>query len=112
MRTLITLMVLAGVCPAQKVSIPELVQMARMRTAGLEQALRDTLGAENIQKGTAAAGEMGDFVFAVASEKGPALQIKRARARSATSGRSNTTRSATPTCIVFSTRFFRSLPRT
>jgi len=75
MRTLLTLTMLAGVCAAQKVSTPELVQMARMRTAGLEQALRDTLGADNIQKGTAAAGEMGDFVFAVASEKGPALQI-------------------------------------
>jgi hypothetical protein len=68
-------MMLAGVCSAQKVSTPELVQMVRMRTAGLEQALRDTLGADNIQKGSAAAGEMGDFVFAVAAEKGPALQI-------------------------------------
>ncbi|MDE3198637.1 MAG: esterase, partial [Acidobacteriota bacterium] len=37
---------------------------------------RDTLGAANIQKAAAAAGdETGDFVFAVASEKGPALQI-------------------------------------
>jgi enterochelin esterase family protein len=68
-------MTLAGVCSAQKVSTPELLQMARMRSAGLEQAVRDTLGADNIQKGTAAVGEMGDFVFAVASEKGPSLQI-------------------------------------
>jgi len=75
MRILLTLMMLAHVCAAQKVSTQELLQMARMRTPGLEQALRDTLGAENIQKGTAAAGEMGDFVFAVAAEKGPALQI-------------------------------------
>jgi hypothetical protein len=49
--------------------------MARMRSAGLEQAVRDTLGADKIQKGTASAGEMGDFVFAVAAEKGPSLQI-------------------------------------
>lgn len=49
--------------------------MARTRDAGLEQALRDTLGAENIKKGAAAAGEMGDFVWAVAAEKGPSLQI-------------------------------------
>lgn len=75
MRTLLALMMLAGVCPAQKVSTPELVQMARIRSAGLEQALRDTLGADNIQKGTAAAGEMGDFVWAVTAEKGPSLQI-------------------------------------
>ncbi len=75
MRTLVTFVSLAGVCAAQKVSTQELLQMARTRAAGLEQALRDTLGADNIQKGSAAAGEMGDFVFAVAAEKGPALQI-------------------------------------
>ena len=34
-----------------------------------------TLGADNIQKGRAAAGEMGYFVWAVASEKCPSLQI-------------------------------------
>jgi len=49
--------------------------MARMRSAGLEQPMRDTLGTDKIQKGTAAAGEMGDFVFAVTAEKGPSLQI-------------------------------------
>jgi enterochelin esterase-like enzyme len=75
MRTLLILTMLAGVCPAQKVSTQQLLQMARMRSAGLEQAMRDTLGADNMQKGTAAAGEMGDFVFAVTAEKGPSLQI-------------------------------------
>jgi hypothetical protein len=75
MRTLLVVTLLAGVCSAQKVSTPELLQMARTRSAGLEQAVRDTLGADSIQKGTAAAGEMGDFVFAVAAEKGPSLQI-------------------------------------
>ena len=75
MRMLLILPMLAGVCAAEKVSTQELLQMARMRSAGLEQAVRDTLGVENIQKGTAAAGEMGDFVFAVAAEKGPSLQI-------------------------------------
>jgi hypothetical protein len=71
MRTLPILMMLMGVCAAQSVSTQELLQMARMRSAGLEQAMRDTLGADNIQKGMAAAGEMGDFVFAVTAEKGP-----------------------------------------
>src|SRR5215831_15708486 len=75
MRILITLMTLAGLCAAQKTSTPELLQMARTRAAGLEQALRDTLGADNIQKGAAAAGELGEFVWAIAAEKGPALQI-------------------------------------
>lgn len=75
MRTLLIFLTLAGVCAAQKVSTQELLRMARTRDAGLEQALRDTLGEANIQKGTAAAGELGDFVFAIASEKGPSLQI-------------------------------------
>jgi enterochelin esterase family protein len=75
MRILPILMMLASLCAAQKVTNQELLQMARVRAAGLEQAVRDTLGAENIKKGTAAAGEMGDFVFAVSAEKGPSLQI-------------------------------------
>ena len=75
MRIFVTLITLAGVCAAQKVSTQELLQMARTRAAGLDQAVRDTLGTDNIQKGTAAAGEMGDFVWAIAAEKGPSLQI-------------------------------------
>jgi len=75
MRTLPILLTLAGVCFAQKVATQQLIDMARSRTPGLEQALRDTLGSDNIQKGAAAAGEMGEFVWAVAAEKGPALQI-------------------------------------
>jgi hypothetical protein len=74
-RTLLTFLTLAAVLAQQKPSTPDLLQMARTRAAGLEQALRDTFGADNIQKGSAAAGERGDFVFAVAAEKGPSLQI-------------------------------------
>jgi hypothetical protein len=75
MRVLLTLIVLAGFCSAQKVSTQELIRMARLHAPGLEPALRDTLCADKIEKGTAAAGEMGDFVWAVAAEKGPSLQI-------------------------------------
>jgi hypothetical protein len=41
----------------------------------LEQALLNTFSPENIQKGAAAMGEMGEFVWAVSAEKGPSLQI-------------------------------------
>ena len=75
MRTLLTLMMLAGVCSAQKVSTQELLRMARMRAPGLAQALRDAFDADKLAKGTAAAGDMGDFVWAVTAEKGPSLQI-------------------------------------
>ena len=74
-RTLTVFVAFAGVCAAQKVPTQELLRMARTRTSGLEQALRDTFSADNIQKGTAAVGEMGDFIFAIAAEKGPSLQI-------------------------------------
>jgi enterochelin esterase-like enzyme len=77
MRVLLTLMMLAGVCSAQKVSTQELLRMARVHAPGLDQALRDTFDSDKIQKGTAAAGEMGEFVWAVAAEKGPSLQINR-----------------------------------
>lgn len=74
-RSLLIFLTFAGVCAAQKVSTQDLLRMARTRDAGLDRALIDTLGADRIQKGAAAAGELGDFVFAVASEKGPSLQI-------------------------------------
>jgi len=75
MRILLAWIALGSVCTAQKVSTQELLQMARTRAAGLEQVLRGTFGQDNLQKGAAAAGEMGDFVWAVAAEKGPSLQI-------------------------------------
>src|SRR6478672_10459189 len=74
-RILLTLLMLAGAQAPQSVPTSELLQMARTRAAGLEQALRATLSADNIQKGTAVVGERGEFVWAVASEKGPSLQI-------------------------------------
>ncbi len=75
MRTVFMLATLAATSGAQSLSTRELLQMARTRAAGLEQALLDTLGADKIQKGKAAAGEMGEFVWAVASEKAPSLRI-------------------------------------
>jgi enterochelin esterase-like enzyme len=75
MRIAIPLILAASLACAQKVSTSELLAMAHSRAAGLEQALRDTLGAEAIRNGTAAAGELGEFVWAVESEKGPSLQI-------------------------------------
>src|SRR5262245_27299100 len=74
-RILLTLLTLAAVWAPQNVSTQELLQMAGTRSAGLEQALRDTFGPDSIQKGTAAAGERGDFVWTLAAEKGPSLQI-------------------------------------
>jgi hypothetical protein len=54
---------------AQKVSTAQLIEMAKNHAAGLEQALRDTLTDANIHRGAAAAGELGEFVYAVTADK-------------------------------------------
>jgi enterochelin esterase family protein len=72
---LLVMLAAGAFAPQQKISTQDLLQLARTRSAGLEQALRDTFPATNIERGTAAVGELGEFVWAVAAEKGPSLQI-------------------------------------
>src|SRR5690242_2376528 len=82
MRAL-TLLLLVSVCGfAEKVPVEKLIEMAKSHAPGLDQALRDTLGADAIQKGTAVDGVGKDFVWAVAgptvmnnTTAGPKLQI-------------------------------------
>jgi len=74
-------LLMAVTAPAQKFPVDQLLEMARTRAAGLEQALNDTLGADNIKKGTAAAGESGEFVWAIAAASEPQLQINDAPPR-------------------------------
>lgn len=75
MHTLTLFMLAAAVLSAEKVPTEKLLELARTRAPELEQALRDTLGDANIQKGAAAAGDLGEFVWAVAADKQPQLQI-------------------------------------
>jgi len=75
MRLLWAVAFTARIVSAEKVPTAKLIEMAKTPSAALEQTLRDTLGAENIQKGAAAAGELGEFVFAVAAPSQPRLQI-------------------------------------
>jgi enterochelin esterase family protein len=75
MRLLWTIALTAGIVSAEKIPTARLIEMAKAPSSALEQTLRDTLGEQNIQKGTAAAGELGDFVFAVAAASQPRLQI-------------------------------------
>ncbi len=83
MRILTALTLAAGListaASAQKVSTAQLIEMARTHAPGLEQALRDTLTDANIQKGAAAAGDMGEFVWAVTADKQPNLVISAPR---------------------------------
>jgi hypothetical protein len=73
--TIVAVLLSCGVAAAQKVSTETLLDLGRARSPKLEQALRDTLGDDAIGKGTAAAGKLGEFVWAVTSEKGPQLRI-------------------------------------
>jgi enterochelin esterase-like enzyme len=79
MRLFWTVVLSAGLVSAEKVPTAKLIEMAKApgleSPSTLEQTLRDTLGEDKIQKGAAAAGELGEFVFAVAAPSQPSLQI-------------------------------------
>jgi enterochelin esterase-like enzyme len=82
MRILILLLVTAMAASAEKVSSEQLIRMAQLHALGLEQAIRDTFADpkdDKLAKGTAYAGEHGTFLFAIASDKQPSLQINQNR---------------------------------
>ena len=60
---------------ADRLAVPQLIEMARHQSAGLEEALRATLGDDKIKKGTAFAGEGPDFIFGVEAEAQPTLFV-------------------------------------
>lgn len=69
------LLVAAVTFAADKPTTPQLIELARRHSAGLEEALRASLGDDKIKKGTAFAGEGPDFVFAIQSETQPELFV-------------------------------------
>ena len=75
MRPLTLLLLTSTLAFAEKVPMEKLIEMAKSHSPDLEQALKDTLGADAIQKGTAADGVGKDFVWAVASPSQPRLKI-------------------------------------
>jgi enterochelin esterase-like enzyme len=75
MRTIIVLLLGSVFAFAEKVPTEKLIEMARGGSGALEQGLRDTFGDEALQKGTAAAGENGEFIWAIATDKQPVLDI-------------------------------------
>ena len=75
MRALTLLLLGSSLAFAEKVPVDKLIEMAKARSADLEQALKDALGADAIQKGTAVDGVGKDFVWAVAAASQPQLKI-------------------------------------
>ncbi len=70
---------LLGAMPAAAEKLParKLIEMAgkRLPAAQFQEALLDSLGAEEVRKGTAVLGEGSDFIWAVESEQTPTLFV-------------------------------------
>ena len=65
MRVLAICALAAATAVAEKVPLEKLIEMAQKRDPVLEQALRDTLGDENVRKGTAVGGSGAEFTTVV-----------------------------------------------
>lgn len=75
LRTIPVLLMTLSLAQAEKVPASKLLEMTRSGASDLEQTLRDTFGDDALKKGTAVLGEAGDFVWAVASDRQPAIRI-------------------------------------
>jgi len=71
----ITAIVCASMTAARAASVAELIRMSAKPNDAFRDALLETMGEENIVKGTAVAGHGADFVFAVESTEAPALYV-------------------------------------
>jgi enterochelin esterase family protein len=64
-RTVAIALLWAAAARAEKVTPEQLIEMAQKRDPALEQTIRDTMGEENLKKGTAVAGAGADFLWAL-----------------------------------------------
>jgi enterochelin esterase-like enzyme len=72
---------------AEKIPTDKLLHLAQLHSPDLEQAIRETFAdpkEDKLAKGTAYAGEHGQFLFAVLSDKQPFLQVNQTRPEPAT----------------------------
>src|SRR5262245_25514544 len=69
------LLMAAPAVSAEKMTAPQLIEMARANAPGLKAALADGLGEANIKNGTAALGRGENFIWAVEATSRPMLQI-------------------------------------
>src|SRR5437867_1524175 len=73
-----TFLLLAAVAAAEKMTAPQLIDLARKNGAGLKEALVESLGEPNIKNGTAALGRGENFIWAVEAATRPVLQLDEA----------------------------------
>src|SRR5207245_9746878 len=60
---------------ADRLTAPQLIELARQKAHNLAEALGASLGEEKVKKGTAFAGEGPDYIWAVESEARPEIYI-------------------------------------
>src|SRR5262249_10931249 len=77
MRKILLLLWFTGSLAAQKLPATDLLKMAGSSSPSpaFQQALLDTMGVENVQKGVAVIGEGPDFLWAVESAQTPTLVV-------------------------------------
>jgi hypothetical protein len=75
MRFLALFLLTSALGCAEKLSIAQLIDLAKKNGPGLEQALRDTLTDVFIERGAAVAGEGAEFIWAVKADQPPRLQV-------------------------------------
>jgi enterochelin esterase-like enzyme len=87
MRLFSLLLLTASLACAEKVPTDKLLRLAQLHSPDLEQALRDTFNDskdDKLSKGSAYAGEHGQFLFAVISDRQPSFQVNQTRPEPAT----------------------------
>jgi enterochelin esterase-like enzyme len=87
MRLFSLLLLTASLACAEKVPTDKLLRLAQLHSPDLEQALRDTFNDskdDKLSKGSAYAGEHGQFLFAVISDRQPSFQLNQTRPEAAT----------------------------
>src|SRR5215212_7168008 len=70
-----TLLLLAAAASAEKMTAPQLIEMAKKNSAGLKEALVESMGEANLKNGTAVLGRGENFIFAVEAATRPTLQL-------------------------------------
>ena len=84
------LLIPLSVFAAEKLTAPQLIELARKHAGDLADAIRVSLGDEQVKKGTALAGEGPDFIWAFESESRPTIYVdNRADGPMTSAGESN-----------------------
>ncbi len=77
-RALLLLCLIAPAVAAEKMTAPQLIDLAKAKSVGLRNAITDSFDAKDLKEGTAWAGHGPDFFFATQAPSQPSLVIDEA----------------------------------